>query len=168
VKLKDKSSIVRYVELSDVSSQYNEIINESEYVVHELPSRASYDIETGDIITSVAGNSIGTENHASALVTEEYDGCVCTNGFRVLVPNKKVVNPYFLVYYLKSKYFLDQVFRYRTGAAIPSLLDSDLLNILVLLPSIEEQNRIGDIIKEGFEERKKFRNKIKDIKINEI
>ena len=165
-KLKQKDLVVKYVELSDVSTQYNEIINATEMVVHELPSRASYEIEKGQIITSVAGNSIGTDNHASAFVTEEYNGYICTNGFRVLVPNEKLVNPYYLLYYLKSKNFLDQVFRFRTGAAIPSLLDVDLLNVLVLLPPIKEQNRIGAIIEEGFRERKQFQEKIKKIEVN--
>ena len=87
-KLKQKDLVVKYVELSDVSTQYNEIINATEMVVHELPSRASYEIEKGQIITSVAGNSIGTDNHASALVTEEYNGFICTNGFRVLCQNR--------------------------------------------------------------------------------
>ncbi len=164
-KLKQKDLLVRYVELSDVSTQYNEIINTNEIVVHELPSRASYEIEEGQIITAVAGNSIGTSNHASAFVTKEYSGCICTNGFRVLKPNEKLVNPFYLLYYFKSKEFLDQVYRYRTGAAIPSLLDSDLFNILILLPPLKEQNRIGSLIKEGFEQRKKFQEKIKELEI---
>ncbi len=83
-----------------------------------------------------------------------------------MVPNEKLVNSYYLLYYLKSKNFLDQVFRFRTGAAIPSLLDIDLLDILVLLPPIKEQNRIGAIIEEGFRERKQFQEKIKKIEVN--
>jgi restriction endonuclease S subunit len=66
---------------------------------------------------------------------------------------------------LKSKYFLDQVFRFRTGAAIPSLLDSDLLNTLILVPEMAEQNRIGEIIKNGFIERQKYQNKINNLSL---
>lgn len=164
-KLKQKDKIVGYVELSDISTQYNEIINSTELLVHELPSRASYGLKKGQIITAVAGNSIGTKSHASAYVTEEHDGYICTNGFRVLVPDEKLINPFYLLYYLKSKEFLDQVYRFRTGAAIPSLLDIDLLNILVVIPSIKEQNRIGDLIKKGFEERKLFQEKINKLKV---
>lgn len=164
-KLKQKDLSVRYVELSDISTQYNEIINSTEQLVHELPSRASYEIKEGEILTAVAGNSIGTNSHASAYVTKDYDGCICTNGFRVLIPNKKI-NPYYLLYYLKSKNFLDQVYRFRTGAAIPSLLDSDLLNILVLLPSTKEQGRTGAIIKDGFKQRKQYQEKIQKIEVN--
>ena len=58
-KLNDEA-IVRYVELSDVIPGYAEIGSASEMYIHELPSRASYLLKEGDIITSVAGNSIGT------------------------------------------------------------------------------------------------------------
>jgi type I restriction enzyme M protein len=164
-KLKQKDLVVKYVELSDISAQYNEIINFTEELVHELPSRASYELKEGEIITAVAGNSIGTSSHASAYVTKDYEGCICTNGFRVLNVDKKLINPFYLLYYFKSKNFLDQVFRFRTGAAIPSLLDSDLMNILILLPDIKEQNRIGKIIENGFEERKQYQKLINNIEV---
>lgn len=159
-KLKHKDSLVRYVELSDVSSQYNEIINSSEQLVYELPSRASYELKEGEIITAIAGNSIGTEKHASAYVTKEYDGCVCTNGFRIFNVDEKKINPFYFLYFLRSKYFLDQIYRYRTGAAIPSIADSDLRNVLILLPSKQEQDRIGSIIKDGFLQRKKYQEMV--------
>jgi hypothetical protein len=163
--LKQKNLSVRYVELSDISVQYNEIVNSTKLLVHQLPSRASYEIKEGEILTAVAGNSIGTNSHASAYVTNDYDGCICTNGFRVLVPDEKQIDSLFLLYYLKSKYFLDQVYRFRTGAAIPSLLDTDLLNIYVLLPTIEEQGRIGNLIKEGFRQRKDYQEQINRLSI---
>jgi type I restriction enzyme M protein len=164
-KLKQKDLTVRYVELSDISSQYNEIINATEQLVHELPSRASYELKEGEIITAVAGNSIGTNGHVSAYVTKDYDGCICTNGLRVFNVDSKKLNPFYLLYFLKSKYFLDQVYRFRTGAAIPSILDSDLLNIMILLPDIKEQERIGKIIQDGFIERKQYQERISSINI---
>jgi len=164
-KLRQKDLIVKYIELSDISAQYNEIINFTEQLVHELPSRASYELKVGEIITAVAGNSIGTNSHASAYVTKDYEGCICTNGFRVLTVDTKQINPFYLLYYLKSKNFLDQVFRFRTGAAIPSLLDNDLMNILVLLPNIIEQDRIGKIIENGFKERKQYQKLINNIEV---
>jgi len=58
---------------------------------------------------------------------------------------------------------LKQVFRYRTGAAIPALSDADLLEILVLVPSAKEQKRIGMVIKKGFEERAKYKRNINEV-----
>lgn len=158
--LKKKDELVRYVELGDISNQYSEIINSSELSVHELPSRASYMISSGQVITSVAGAAIGTDKHASAYVTEEYHGCICTNGFRVLDVNQKRLNPFYLLAFFKSDYFLKQIMRYRTGAAIPSINDSDFMKVLILLPSMEEQNRIGAIVEKGFNDRASYRSQL--------
>ncbi len=160
--LKKKDEIVRYVELGDISNQYSEIINSSELSVHELPSRASYMISSGHVITSVAGAAIGTDKHASAYVTDDYHGCICTNGFRVLDVDQKKLNPFYLLAYFKSDYFLKQIMRYRTGAAIPSINDSDLMKVLILLPSMEEQNRIGAIVEKGFNDRSIYRSQLLD------
>lgn len=166
MKLRQKDLAVRYVELSDVGVQYSEIINSTELLVHELPSRATYELHKGDVLVAVAGNSIGTANHASAYVTAEYDGCICTNGFRVLSVNTELINPYYLLYYFKSQYFLDQVFRFRTGAAIPSLQDVDLMNILVPVPGMAQQNKIGSVIEEGFKQRQSYKELLGNVEIS--
>ena len=160
-KLKDPNLTVEYVELSDINTHSYEIINSTTYQVHELPSRASYEIQEGDIITAIAGNSVGTRKHATALVTNEYKGSICTNGFRVLRNFK--IDQYFLLYFLKSDIFLKQIFMYRTGAAIPNVSDIDLANTLINLP---EHNAIIDIsnkMKRAFELRQESKNQIESI-----
>jgi type I restriction enzyme M protein len=148
-KLKNQDLNIEYVELSDINTHSFEIINSTNYLVHELPSRASYEIKKGDVITAIAGNSVGTKKHATAFVTSEYDGAICTNGFRVLRNFR--IDPYFLLYYLKTDYFLKQMFMYRTGAAIPNVSDTDLANILIYLPSEEAQKQISHKVKKAFE-----------------
>ena len=140
-KLKNKELDVEYIELSDINAHSLEIINSTNYKVHELPSRASYELKESDIITAVAGNSIGTEKHASALVTSKYADCICTNGLRIL--RNPRIDKYYLLYYLRSELFLKQVMMYRTGAAIPSLSDKDLANIMVYIPSDDVVKQIS-------------------------
>lgn len=141
-KLKNKELDVEYVELSDINAHSLEIINSTNYKVHELPSRASYELKEFDIITAVAGNSIGTEKHASALVTSKHEDCICTNGLRILRNPK--IDKHYLLFYLRSELFLKQVMMYRTGAAIPSLSDKDLANIMVYIPSEEMVKQISE------------------------
>jgi type I restriction enzyme M protein len=148
-KLKDPNLTVEYVELSDINTHAFEIINSTTYQVHELPSRASYDIQKGDIITGIAGNSVGTRKHATAYVTENYEGCICTNGFRILRNFK--IDIYFMLYFLKSESFLGQMMMYRTGAAIPNVSDADLANILIYLPDDEIIKRISEKVKKSFD-----------------
>jgi type I restriction enzyme M protein len=160
-KLKDPNTTVEYVELSDINTHSYEIINSTTYQVHELPSRASYEIKEGDIITAIAGNSVGTRKHATALVTKEFDGSICTNGFRVLRNFK--IDSYYLLFFLKSEIFLKQMFMYRTGAAIPNVSDIDLANTLINLPDEERIIVISQKMKRAFELRQESRNQIESI-----
>jgi len=162
-KLKDSNLSVEYVELSDINTHSYEIINSTTYQVHELPSRASYEIQQGDIITAIAGNSVGTRKHATALVTEDFAGCICTNGFRVL-RNFKIDN-YYLLYYLKSEMFLKQMFMYRTGAAIPNVSDIDLANIVIHLPDKKMIAEISDKMKKAFDLRQESKQQIESINL---
>ncbi len=133
-------NIVQYIELSDIYVKYFEIVNSSSLLASELPSRASYEVRNGDIITAVAGNSIGTKKHATAYVTQEYDKSICTNGFRVLRDSQ--ISHYYLLYYFQSDLFLQQILMYRTGAAIPAISDKDFSKILVYLPAKEKMDKI--------------------------
>ncbi len=160
-KLKDQNLIVEYVELSDINTHSYEIINSTAYQVHELPSRASYEIQEGDIITAIAGNSVGTRKHATALVTKEYEGSICTNGFRVLRNFK--FDGFFLLYFLKSEMFLKQMFMYRTGAAIPNVSDADLSNILIKLPTDNTLEEISEKMRKAFELRQESKRQFESI-----
>jgi type I restriction enzyme M protein len=159
LKYPDKS--VEYVELSDINTYSFEIINTTNYLVHELPIRASYELETGDIITAIAGNSVGTRKHAIALVTEEFAGCICTNGFRVLRNLK--IDPYFLLYFLRSELFLSQMLRYRTGAAIPNVSDKNLGKIVIYLPDPKGVEYISNKVKKFLELRREAHKELASI-----
>ena len=160
-KLKDQNQTVEYVELSDINTHSYEIINSTTLQVHELPSRASYEIEEGDIITAIAGNSVGTRKHATALVNKDFEGSICTNGFRVL-RNIKIDN-YYLLYFFKTEVFLKQMFMYRTGAAIPNVSDTDLANTLINLPDEKMIAEISSKMKKSFELRQESRQQIDSI-----
>lgn len=160
-KLKDQNQTVEYVELSDINTHSFEIINSTTLQVHELPSRASYEIQEGDIITAIAGNSVGTRKHATALVNKDFEGSICTNGFRVLRNIK--IDIYYLLYFLKSEVFLKQMFMYRTGAAIPNVSDTDLANTLINLPDVKMIAEISSKMKKSFELRQESRQQIESI-----
>lgn len=160
--LKDENKKIKYVEITNISSKTNEITNVQKMKVKDAPSRASYKINENDILTAVAGVSTGTENHATALVTKDFNGAICTNGFRVIVPAK--IDRYYLLHYLKSDLFLSQMKRYRTGAAIPAVTESDLKKILIMLPDGEVIREISEKVREAFELKEKARNKLKDLK----
>ncbi len=161
-KLKKSDLVVEYAELSDINPQSFEIVSTTAYHVHELPSRASYEIRAGDILTAIAGNSVGTQKHATALVTEEWEGCICSNGFRVLRNFR--IDLYFMLYFLKSELFLRQMHMYRTGAAIPNVADKDLANILVHLPDDDDIiKQISEKMKHAFALRQMAKREMESI-----
>lgn len=147
VSKRDLRGAVRYVELSDVNVDYLEIANATEHFVSELPSRASYRLQSGDIVTAVSGNSVGTRRHATALVAEAYTGCVCSNGFRVLRDFR--IDPHFLLFFLRTRWFLEQMHSRRTGAAIPCVSDADFADILVPKPPAQEIERVSVAVRES-------------------
>jgi len=162
-KLAIKDSKVQYVELADINTSSFEIINSTEMSVYDLPSRASYELKENDIITAIAGNSIGSRKHATALVDTEYSGFICTNGFRVLRNPK--IDLYFLLFYLKSDFFLRQIRMLRTGAAIPNISDQDFQNILIAIPTEKEMGKISESVKHSIELRKKSKEQFATIEI---
>ena len=162
--LKNRSDTkVFYIELSDINTHSFEIYNSTENYLHQLPSRASYELENGDIITAVAGNSIGTQKHATALVTKEFVGAICTNGFRILRNPK--IDPYYLLYFLSSEYFLKQISVYRTGAAIPAISDKDLKRILIPIPDENTIKNISSNVREALGLRLKSKKILSSVSI---
>lgn len=136
---------IRYIAISDVDARTMQVVSYQIIKPHEAPSRATYRVRTGDIITAVSGASTGTKRHATALITEDEDGAICSNGFAVL-RNIHGIEPLFLLSYMRTEYFLRQVRRLMTGHAIPAISIEDLSKVLVLVPPKEVQKQISDEI----------------------
>lgn len=138
-------SEIRYIAISDVDSRTMQVVSQQVIRAHEAPSRATYRVRKGDIITAVSGASTGTSRQATALITEDEDGAICSNGFAVL-RSIHGVEPLFLLAYMRTEYYLRQVKRLMTGHAIPSISTEDLSKVLVPVPTKKEQERIANSI----------------------
>lgn len=136
---------IRYIAISDVDARTMQVVSQQILRAHEAPSRATYRVQSGDIITATSGASTGTTRQATALITEDEDGAICSNGFAVL-RNIHGVEPLYLLAYLQTEFFLRQVRRLMTGHAIPAISNDDLATILVPIPARAEQKRIADAI----------------------
>ncbi len=150
----------RYIEIGDVNAYGCEIINCSDILGENLPSRASYIVHTNNIIVATSGNAIGTVKQAKAIINSSYDGCICTNGFTVVKP--KLLSPYFLLNFFNSKEFRMQVLRYKYGSAIPSIGREDFEKIIVPIPSEAKVKQIECNIKRFYELREEALNLLKN------
>jgi type I restriction enzyme M protein len=137
---------IRYVAISDVDPRTMEIVNVQTMYAYEAPSRATYRLRQGDIITATSGASTGTSKHATAIVGEELDGAICSNGFAVLRHIRKV-EPLFLLAFLRTSMFLRQVRRLMTGHAIPAITLDDLGSVLVPIPALNVQVRLAERVR---------------------
>ena len=136
---------IRYISISDIDSRTMQVINQQRLEKHDIPSRAKYKVKTGDIITALAGASTGTSKHATAIITEEENGAICSNGFAV-IRNVKEVDPLFLLYFMGTSLFHRQVRRLLTGHAIPAVSIEDFGSVLVpILPKTNEEEIVNKI-----------------------
>ena len=138
-------SEIRYIAISDVDYRTMQVVFQQVIKAHEAPSRATYRVRNGDIITAVSGASTGSPRQATAIITEDEDGAICSNGFSVF-RNIHGVEPLFLLAYMRTDFFLRQVKRYMTGHAIPTISVDDLSKILVPMPPKLEQQKIAKSI----------------------
>jgi len=136
---------IRYIAISDVDARTMQVVSQQIIQQQEAPSRATYRVRQGDIITAISGASTGTSRHATALITEDEDGAICSNGFAVL-RNIHGVEPLFLLAYMRTEYYLRQVRRLMTGHAIPAISIEDLASVLVPIPPLEVQKKIANEI----------------------
>lgn len=136
---------IRYIAISDVDARTMQVVSQQVIKPHEAPSRATYRVRHGDIITAISGASTGTPRHATAFITEDEDGAICSNGFAVL-RNIHGVEPLFLLAYMRTEYYLRQVRRLMTGHAIPAISIDDLAKVLVPIPPVQVQKKIANEI----------------------
>lgn len=138
--------MVKYVAISDIDRYGMKIAEEKWLPANQLPSRASYKIKEGDILVPVSGANTGTRKQAVALVTREYEGAICSNGFAVLRSIKNM-DKYFLLAFLKTDTFIKQVRRMMTGHAIPCISLENLGKVLVPRPPLPLQKKMAKKIK---------------------
>ncbi len=76
--------------------------------------------------------------------------------------NLKKVNQYYLVSFLNSKFGQLQLERISSGSILQSIRSSDLKQIMIVLPPLEIQNKIGDKTKKAVYAKAETRAKIKN------
>ena len=157
----DPEKEYRYVEISNVSAENCEITSHTVCCGSELPSRASYELKENDIIVAVSGSSIGSKSCAKAIVTKEYEGCICTNGFVVLRNHQ--LSPYLLLHFFNSFDFRAQVCQSKYGTAIPTISREDFMQIKFRRYSDEEEMRISSLYQKAFDLKEKANAILKNI-----
>lgn len=104
---------VKYFLLTDIDQDFSIIKDTHEDFYGNLSNRMRYIVRSGEIVTAKGGSATGTKGHATALITDEFDGIVTTDALYNLVP--KNISPYYLLFLFKQPIILNQIKMFTKG-----------------------------------------------------
>lgn len=145
-----------YVDLSAIDQDSKTIIGVRKVICGDAPSRARQLVARGDVLVSTVRPNL----NGVALVPEELDGATASTGFCVLRPRKDFLDGTYLFHWVKSPKFISDMVKKATGANYPAVSDRIISESQILLPPLEEQKRIAEILDRAEELRSKRREAI--------
>lgn len=130
-----------YVDIGSVSFELG-IHKTEKYTFQNAPSRARKIARLGDIIVS----TVRTYLRAIDIInSEEKEKYIYSTGFAILSPLKNILSE-FMIYICRSEYFTNQVSIYSTGINYPSINDTALKMIYIVMPPLSEQQSIANYL----------------------
>lgn len=138
----------RYIELANVGN-YGDITGVETIAGKNLPSRARRKVRRGQVIISSIEGSL----QSCALITDEFDGALCSTGFYVLDSDR--INSETLLMLFKSEPIQALLKQRCSGTILTAISKDELLNMP--LPFIDEeiQKEIAVKVQESFSLRRK-------------
>jgi type I restriction enzyme S subunit len=152
-----------YLDVSSVNKESKEIENAAVLLGKNAPSRARKMVRTNDVIFA----TVRPTHSRVALITEEYDGQVCSTGYFVLRA-KEFLNNNLVYYFLLTIDFNKQMEKLQKGASYPAVTDNEVKGIYMPFPkSKKEQQTIVHKLDDLSSETKKleaiYQQKINDL-----
>jgi len=129
-----------YIEIGDVNYVEGISINDKTSF-SESPSRARRVVRPNDVIVSTVRTYL-----RSIGVVPNLDNVICSTGFCVLRDNTGLVDQGFLSYSVRSEWFVSEVISNSYGVSYPAINSSELVDIGIVIPSIDEQKKIVNFI----------------------
>lgn len=135
----DDSLFLEYIDIESVTTRRINEIKKLEF--KDAPSRARRLIKRNDVIMSTVRPYL----KAFAKINIEKDNLVCSTGFAVLRA-KKNINHEFLFQSILSDYYIQQLSNKMVGSNYPAVNSSDVRESNIILPPLEEQEKIASIL----------------------
>ena len=135
-------SMIKYLDTGSITRNHIESLQE--YKLSEAPSRAKRLVQEGDIIYS----AVRPNQLHYGYISKFPENLVVSTGFIVISCNKDYIEPKFLYYLLTQQEMTDYLHSIADAStsAYPSLKSSDIENLEISLPGLEEQRRIAGIL----------------------
>ena len=138
----------KYIELANVDD-YGFIDNVEINYGYNLPTRARRKVKSGQIIVSSIEGSI----QKCAIISDEYNGAICSTGFYVVDSNN--INPETLLVLFKSQIIQALMKQRCSGSILMSISKEEFNNLPIPEIRTVDQNYISNKIKMAFELRRK-------------
>ena len=135
-------SIIQYIDIASIDKDSKRILNTTEYIVSEAPSRAQQCVEEGDILLSNVRPNLKT----ISIVHLPGSNLVCSTGFSVL----RCVSylPEYLLVAISSDLFTEHLMSKATGSSYPAVTTKDVMNQTIPAAPLELQNQFADFVKQ--------------------
>ncbi len=131
-----------YIDLSSIDREKKEIIETSEVLPSEAPSRARQLVQANDVLVATVRPNL----NGVAVVPKSLSGATASTGFCVLRPKTNKLDHRFLFHWVKNPLFVCDMVSKATGANYPAVSDKSIKDSKIPLPPLSEQKRIAAIL----------------------
>jgi hypothetical protein len=127
----EEDEILEYIAIDSIDTEDGLTYSEEELFT-DLPSRAAYKLEMGDMLVS----NVRPNRGAVSLITERNAGSIGSSGFTLLRKRPDAgISQEFIFAFLKTDYGRNQLIRRNRGSMYPAVLQDDVFDIWIPKPS---------------------------------
>lgn len=136
--LHDPNGKVLAIQVKDLSNDSNSIDGQPHRISIDKVSRSQL-LNKGDILF------LGRGVHNKAFVYSRQEQAVAASFFMIIQVDQKVVNPFYLAWFINQKETQAEIQRYRQGTATGSIMKSTLEELTINLPPMLMQIQIAKL-----------------------
>lgn len=142
---KDNWNYVNYLDTGNITQNKIDNIQYIDLSKEKLPSRAKRRVKRNSIIYS----TVRPNQLHYGIIKEQPDNFLVSTGFTVIDVDEKIVDADYIFYYLTQREIIEhlQAIGEQSTSAYPSIKPTDLEELVLLLPPLDEQKRIVAILK---------------------
>lgn len=134
--------VIDYISLEEVSR--GSILGSTSYRFSEAPSRARRRLRVGDVLFGTVRPNLQSHAHYIGGLRRP----VASTGFAVIRSRVGTTNSDFLAQWVLSTDVMAQIERIIAGSSYPAVSSGDVRNLELLLPSVEEQRVIAEVLRD--------------------
>ena len=142
INWKNDNNNYKYIDLSSVNRENNQVVETSNISKENAPSRARQIVKTKDVLFGTTRPML----KRITLISQEYDNQICSTGYCVLRPNREKVVPEWLYFNLQTEDFYKYVENFQQGASYPSISDNAVKNYEISLPPSDVQIKVINVL----------------------